>query len=565
MEGFPSQRPKKTYHGTNPEKIAIERIAENQLLNGESTIAEKNQEQRDELANRLHQTRRARDLARVESETIPAKARSLFGLKNGAKEHAAEADRLQRDSKSELRYGKSSIERSFDESVRAELAASVYEPIKELGSDSAVMEVSQVFNSINAENLLNALDTSQKGNVLAALDNALRFSGAESRSHIEELARKVLVRDLQGDGSLVLARNPERYLSRNILRGMSEPDTGLLFRQLEERPELLRTLLVAEEASFAESYLRYGDTSSPDVFREVIRTELEGSNTGFFIQRFFEQGVDAMVREIAQEQFDIYLQEKFSIAFSDIKSRWEMNHFALDPKANLNAMLDIEHEIPGGVRRLLKEYGIVEFRRYPLDVLLTQLREESLQQPYGVVMFAQADHNGAFDQKKEVLQKVYEQTRGHYGLKVFEVDGVYEMARDFVALDKRYGDANKISFAIIGGHGEENTIFFGDGRSKGRSQDRTLEKEDLQGQGVQRTAAFFEPNPSIVLISCSTGQEGGIGQEISRTLAAEVAAPERPGSLEDINISYDENDRAIFNVEFSVDGKTFSKGEPGVS
>lgn len=559
MERFPGERPKKTYQGTNPEKIAVERIAENKLLNDESTIAEKNQKQRDELASKLRQARRARDMVRVESETIPAKARSLFGLKNGAKELSAQADRLQRDLKSELRYGKSSIERSLDQDVKTELAASVYEPIRELKRASTIMEASQSLNSINVVNLLSAIDTSQRNYVLAALDHALRYSETESKSHIEELARKVLVRDLQGDGSLVLARNPERYLTENILRGMSEPDRGLLFRQLEERPELLRALLVSEKAFFVELYLRYGGANSSDLFREIVQTELEGSNAGFYVQRFFEQEVDAMVKQIVQEQFDMYLQEKFSIAFSDIKGRWEMSHFAFDSKANLNAMLDIEHEIPGGVRRLLKEYGIVEFRRYPPDVLLTQLREESLQQPYGIIMLAQADHNGAFDQNKEVLQKLYEQTRGHYGLKVFEVDGVYQMARDFVALDKRYGATNKISFAVIGGHGEENTIFFGDGRSKGRFQDRTFEKEDLQGQGVQRVAAFFEPNPNIVLISCSTGNEEAIGQEISRTLAAEVIAPERPGSLKDINVSYDENDRVIFNVEFSVDEKFFPR------
>lgn len=185
------------------------------------------------------------------------------------------------------------------------------------------------------------------------------------------------------------------------------------------------------------------------------------------------------------------------------------------------AMMALEREQPGSVRTLHDEFGISDFARYPKEILLRQVEERDLtDKPYGVVMYPRSDWNGAF-QDDRYFATLFEQLQNTHSLRIVEAGSKRDAARRLISLDRKYGDAHKIQFMILGGHGNENGIWFGHGNKN------SLQREDLQGAGVRRTGSFFEPGAPLIISSCKVGKEGAIGQGISKDLAMNVIAPDK--------------------------------------
>jgi hypothetical protein len=82
------------------------------------------------------------------------------------------------------------------------------------------------------------------------------------------------------------------------------------------------------------------------------------------------------------------------------------------------------------------------------------------------------------------------------------------------------------------------------------------------GEGAQQASKFFKNDATIILESCSTGKEGGIGQQLSEALGIKVIAPKEPTSIGRIKSNLD-NDRVDFDVEYrgGTDYSTFDNGK----
>ncbi len=226
--------------------------------------------------------------------------------------------------------------------------------------------------------------------------------------------------------------------------------------------------------------------------------------------------------------------EQYGVKFSELRQQWDKssNDKISSIERNLISMAKLENVKPGISNFLIREYGIYDFSRYPEDLLEDQFEQHDNDVPYGLIMYPRNDHNGAFYQGKHVLDSLSKQLSKHgVHVRVVECEGRFDVARQLVRMNKKYGEANKISFAIVGGHGNTDSIEFG-----GSDKPHTLKIEDLQGGGTQRASSFFVDKPTIMLVSCSTGAENGIGQELSVKLGAKVVAPSTPTNLEDIKV-----------------------------
>jgi hypothetical protein len=198
---------------------------------------------------------------------------------------------------------------------------------------------------------------------------------------------------------------------------------------------------------------------------------------------------------------------------------------------NISQMMRIERISPGICKFLLDEFGIMDFARYPAELLLRQRAEfDDVTKPYGVIIYPRSDHNGAFYGSAFSLQELAAQFQGDFCLRVIEAESKIDIARHLIRLNRRYnpegGNGRKISLAIIGGHGTENSILFGG--IKDRHQLRT---QDFMGKGARKTSQFFEPGATFILASCSTGVDKGIAQELSNKLGVRVIAPQESISV----------------------------------
>ena len=219
---------------------------------------------------------------------------------------------------------------------------------------------------------------------------------------------------------------------------------------------------------------------------------------------------------------------------------------------NLKVITDLEDKRPGATLFLYKEFGIMDFGRYPAEMLLKQDEEfNDTSKSYGVIMYPRNDWNGAFYADKNALEELFKSLNGEFSLRIVECDGKMDVAKSLVKLNRKYnppdGSGHKIQLAIIGGHGTENSIRFG-----GEDDRHVLYTQDLMGKGTEKASQFFDDNPTIILVSCSTGADAGIGQELSKKIGAKVIAPKVPTNITALYASRNRGqERFRFNAKFA--------------
>lgn len=153
----------------------------------------------------------------------------------------------------------------------------------------------------------------------------------------------------------------------------------------------------------------------------------------------------------------------------EIISVWQSSHTAHggpEPqiRRNMDKVFRLEDQREGIARFLYKEFGIRNFERYPESILLAQYDEfEDVEKPYGVLLEATSDYNGAFSawHQTEIWEKLFEHIKEEYAFRIAEAKSKRDIARQLIRLKRKYGDHHKISFAFIGGHGNEDSIVFG--------------------------------------------------------------------------------------------------------
>jgi len=219
---------------------------------------------------------------------------------------------------------------------------------------------------------------------------------------------------------------------------------------------------------------------------------------------------------------------------------------------NMEMIDEMEKEEPGSVSFLNKKYGVFNFSRYPIEILLDQYRSHGdTGTPYGIVLYPLEDNHGAFSKKEDelIFRDIYNQMDGQFKIKILESSGKRDILKKLVNLKNFFnkeGNGHKISFAIIGGHGDKSSIKFG----SRDSSDGVFNIEDLEDQSIINIReSIFEPHPTFVLNSCETGIESGMADRLKSKFNAEVFAPKEKTIIEDIDVVI-ENGAIRFDVQY---------------
>lgn len=321
-----------------------------------------------------------------------------------------------------------------------------------------------------------------------------------------------LVSYLAEFGTGVLKKDAVDFLLRNF---------GRVFNKFKENNEFLYTSPDLLES--LDAILRNSDPKQLDRAMKLI-----------------DQTSLPEIKTLALNKLPVYMREKqareivskYNLDPDKMLNNWRASttngtgdlQEALD--LNIASIVSLEQERPGISSILNSEFGINNFGRYPKDMLIAQNdSREKTDLPYGTVIYPYSDNNGDFYNDIKVFEKLFKQIKGKYEIRIFEVRSPLEMVSALNASRKKFG---KISFAIIGGHGEADAIAFGE------STRETLLQKQVATNGASALSLAFVEKPSIVLVSCSTGQLGGIGKEISK-LGARVVGPEGISNIVDIS------------------------------
>ncbi len=241
-------------------------------------------------------------------------------------------------------------------------------------------------------------------------------------------------------------------------------------------------------------------------------------------------------------------------------------------ETNITRMQDLNNHHSGSVGTLFDEFGIADFGRYGTEMLSAQYENRDNQDlPYGVVLFPRSDHNGAFYQNAIKLNDFHHQLEGNYNLRVYECGSQIEAAKALIRSRDRYGEKHKISFGILGGHGSPDSVQFGNKSKKkyglkaflgdlmfkptvGPKIDLT--SEDVAKPTMPKIGELFEDDSTVILVSCSTGVEEGIGEKLSSALGVKVIAPTGDTNLKNITVKYDKSGKPDFDVTYTNNTST---------
>jgi hypothetical protein len=196
---------------------------------------------------------------------------------------------------------------------------------------------------------------------------------------------------------------------------------------------------------------------------------------------------------------------------------------------------------------LHKGLGIQFFLRYPRSILEevhhNMLRTEISERPLMLVIFNKNDWNGHFYREGMALAGL----ERYYKVMIVEADSEDAFYSKMRSLAKSYG---RIDTLILAGHGAPDSIQLGDNDDKGEI-DLTDSKELAELKGS------FVPVPTVVLASCSTGQDDkSIAALLSRAWEANVFAPVK--AITKIEYHLDDSGR-LASVSYDVESRQFAK------
>lgn len=544
---------------------------------------------RSKLASKLVRIRKNRDVLRQKSKTIKSKAKNLFGMEGGSKDLTLEADRLQLDAREKLRSYKDKVllkkeahlTQTYEKTLKAveELNNTRYK--KQFNYESTLGAVTQIVS--NGPALITALQSEGRVNSTArALAKLIDLPYMRAQEHagatpyyteVSQFALSIIEDNLSYIKQHISQRNfSEQQELLNLVNKLvsygSEEVKNLGLSAILKNQGVLRTALVKEERNYSwaatssiELIFAFGSKEQVEETKQLILKVLKDNfsilnqtQMHYLVATLCDSqypGVEESGETLLKQVLD-----KYGLNYKKARHAWlsEGSSPVDSMVGNLHTIADIESKQPGVAKFLQDKFGILDFRRYPTEMLISQYEEfENLNIPYGIVIYPRSDHNDALSSNRYMFQDLHDQLKGHYSLRVFECETKQDIARALITLQKKYNPNNyeekRVAFAIVGGHGTPNTIQFGSGLER-----EVLLITDLMSKGVQRTGGYFKKDSTIILVSCSTGANKGIGQSLSEKLGIKVIAPEVPTNIKKITAEIGDQ-KIEFSVSYNNDQK----------
>lgn len=198
--------------------------------------------------------------------------------------------------------------------------------------------------------------------------------------------------------------------------------------------------------------------------------------------------------------------------------------------------------------KLYNQYGIRHFHYFPAEVLIAQAKHEQADSAkrFGIVTLPFNDNNGAFTRMKSVIENSWDELKDTHEIVCTEAKHQAELLRHLWRARKNYGnDKNnsRADFIILGGHGSKDTIEFGSNKNAHKITSKHMTEHTNKHASLADNV--LQPDGQVILVSCSTGIEGGIAQTAASFFNRTIIGPSNPTNISSMSYTRDETGKII--------------------
>jgi len=308
--------------------------------------------------------------------------------------------------------------------------------------------------------------------------------------------------------------------------------------------ELGRQISIAGDKGQQETFIDnvLSLTNSPDPIEHAAGVGLVSYADSY-------HGLDSDLKGVLKQTATESIISKYGLNLDEARECWGVSSGNKSGNfgegAHLRTLQKIERERPGCARMLQDQFGIINFGRYPSRALVSQFdhRNDS-ELRAGKVVVARKDH-GVIEMGERIFGGLYDDLQKlDAGMRIYEEDskaGIVKTIRD--------GDYRPAEFIILVGHGRSDRITFGDAA---KGEEAVLTQDDVRDLRMPYTMRKHTiEGCDIILVSCVTGKDGGIGQEISRQYPDKtITAPSEAVSLRSLSATKDAKDHIRIKIEY---------------
>ncbi len=354
----------------------------------------------------------------------------------------------------------------------------------------------------------------------------------------------------------------------------SEVASVLTHQFIEQRilPRLIETLPSSFKPDAVDFLVQkveqYGTHDQQSQLHELIIDQIVSNPDGMvFIDRIKQQNLDMERRIEAMEQLVVEGLDHLHLNPDELIPIWRgaselgfdqpTSYVTYDLLAeNFKTVVRLEQHQPGLTKMLETEFGIKVQGRYPVEMLIKQIENPPRAgDSFGIIIMPEADHNGTFFYDQAQYRQLDSGLQANQKVVIFEAADLLEVVASINQARKRYAEAGKISFAIIGGHGSEDIIRFGGkmDREYNHMQQRRsiLYTDDLFETGAKAVEEAFASDADIILCACETGGNIGLANDISTIMKkALVTAPDISTDISSYEAYTKENGQVGVRAEF---------------
>lgn len=342
----------------------------------------------------------------------------------------------------------------------------------------------------------------------------------------------------------ILTEMPENKKAMNILTAF----TG----SLETRIPGGKTLSITE----AGLLLKHGRDEARAELGEVLVHQLESYTDGNCLVTDLAGSNDNEVLERTKNVISSYLVskgmdgQKFVKIWYDCTTNGEIVanffDFAEAVKTNIVTINALEKVHAGTAADLNKRFGIINFGRYPENILMEM--SEGITKPYILCLFGLSDHNAAFYSNKRLFKNFYDD-HDAYQIIFTEAGGCGEVDDRLSDISDTYGQAE---FGILGGHGTYDGLELG---KEGKYYETHLTRMYFTTSDGEVFKKAFKPDSIVILISCSTAknhsiadvQVSNLAQVASQKTGLDFIGPDNTTGLKSIELIMD-TDRFVQEI-----------------